>query len=88
MIKHNEAEQAFGYFIGEKQIAWLAYRYRNESLIDAYHTKVLPEFEGQGIASDLYNALIEFAQSEQLKIKPSCRYIQIQLARKNPEMQG
>lgn len=64
----------------------LAYRFVNPQKIDVFTTQVLPEFQGQGIAGALYNALIEFAERDGLKIKPSCSYIEKRMERSHPQL--
>lgn len=54
--------------------AELDYRLDGE-VIDAYHTLVKPELEGQGIAGQLFNELYKFAKENNYKIKGSCSYV-------------
>lgn len=87
MIKHNPADYEFAYFDEQGVKAGkLRYRYIKDDVIDAFHTKVDEAHQGQGIAGILYNALIEFAQSEGLKIKPSCSYIEVKMRRSHADL--
>lgn len=86
-VIHFPEQQQFIYVTENNEKAGrLAYRIINESKIDAYTTKVEEAFQGKGIAAALYNALIEFAQQQQLKIKPSCHYIEKKMERSHPEL--
>ncbi|RPE85934.1 hypothetical protein EDC46_0322 [Vespertiliibacter pulmonis] len=64
----------------------LLYRYISENIIDVYSTRVSDEFKGKGIAKELYQALILFAIENQLKIKPSCSYIEVMMNRNHPDL--
>lgn len=87
MIKHNLDNVEFEY-VAENgvKVGSLRYRYIKENVIDAYTTKVDESFQGKGIAGELYNALIAFAQENQLKIKPSCSYIDVKMQRSNRDL--
>ncbi|WP_429945791.1 GNAT family N-acetyltransferase [Bibersteinia trehalosi] len=86
-IRHNHAEQQFIYITEEDvQAGKLSYRYLSDDTIDAYHTRVFDEFQGKGIAGELYNALITFALEQNLRIKPSCSYIELCMRRSHPEL--
>lgn len=67
-----------------KQIAELDFRIKNNSL-DAYHTGVRPELEGQGIAGKLFNELVDYARENGYTIIPTCAYVQAKL-NKNPDL--
>ncbi|MBU5670194.1 N-acetyltransferase [Peptoniphilus sp. MSJ-1] len=44
-------------------------------VIDAQHTVVKPEYEGQGIAGELVKELVKDAREEGKRIKGSCSYV-------------
>ncbi|HBX19528.1 MAG TPA: N-acetyltransferase, partial [Porphyromonadaceae bacterium] len=52
-----------------------------DGVIDAYHTGVRPEFEGQGIAARLVDELASFAREHSYTIIPSCPYISAKFRR-------
>lgn len=64
------------FYIGslEDPTAELDYRLEGD-VVDAYHTLVKPELEGQGIAGKLFNELLAFARENNYKIKGSCSYV-------------
>jgi uncharacterized protein len=57
---------------------------RKEKLT-VYHTEVLPEFEGRGLAKLLLNELVSYAKANGLKIIPLCPYVHAQFKR-HPEL--
>lgn len=88
-IIHQPETQQFIYLTDDNiQAGRLAYRYLSEQKIDAYTTRVADEFQGKGIAGELYNALIDFAVAENLKIKPSCSYIEKRMERSHSELRA
>lgn len=81
-IIHDQANQQFLFKTSNGlSVGTLRYRFLSEHKIDAFSTRVDDAFQGQGIAGQLYNALMDFAEQRQLKIKPSCHYIEIKMAR-------
>lgn len=85
-IIHNAEQGEFGYFEDEVKMGKLRYRYIKADVIDVFSTKVDEAFQGKGIAGQLYLAVIEFAKENQLKIKPSCSYIDVKMQRSHPEL--
>lgn len=55
-----------------------------DGILDAYHTGVRPEFEGQGIAGRLFDEMVKYARENEYKVLPSCPYILVKF-RRNPE---
>ncbi len=64
-------------------IAELDYRIK-DNVLDAYHTGVRPEFEGQGIAGRLFDQMVKFARENNYTVLPTCPYILVKF-RRNPE---
>ena len=86
-IQHNTEMFEFSYFDEQgNKVGKLCYRYIKDDVIDVFHTKVAESHQGKGIAGELYNALIAFAQEQQLKIKPSCSYIEVKMRRSHQNM--
>ena len=52
-----------------------------EDILDAIHTGVRPELEGQGIAGRLFDEMVKFAREKGYKVKPSCPYIDVKFKR-------
>lgn len=86
-IVHNEAQHLFEIYNDENQkMGKLAYHYQSEKVIDVFTTQVKPEFQGKGIAGKLYSAMIEFVQKNDLKVIPSCSYIDVKMQRSHSEL--
>ena len=45
------------------------------------HTGVPPTYRGQGLAAQLVEAGLQWAQSQGLKVVPACSYVQLHLQR-------
>lgn len=55
-----------------------------DGVLDAYHTGVRPQFEGQGIAGRLFDEMVKYAREHDYKVLPSCPYILVKF-RRNPD---
>lgn len=71
-----------GFFINKegRQIAELDFDVK-DGILNAYHTGVRPEYEGQGIAAKLFDKLVKYAREKNYKIIPSCSYIAVKFRR-------
>lgn len=67
-----------------RQVAELDFEVKDK-LLNAYHTGVRPELEGQGIAARLFDKMIHFAREEGYKVIPSCSYIMMKFKRRPEE---
>ena len=63
-----------------QQIAELDFDVK-DGVLNAYHTGVRKELEGQGIAGKLFDRMVDYAQSNSLKVLPSCSYILVKFKR-------
>lgn len=70
----NETEGGFYIFDQGNQLAELEFQVKGHEL-NAYHTGVRKELEGQGIAGELFNVLVKYARDNHYRIIPSCSYI-------------
>lgn len=66
-----------------RQIAELDFEIKN-NLLNAYHTGVRPELEGQGIAAKLFDEMVKYAREKGYKVIPTCSYILVKF-RRNPD---
>jgi hypothetical protein len=81
----NEKRQGrFFIMQGEKQIAEMVVAISGD-LLTVYHTEVLPEAEGSGLAKKLLDALVAYLREHKLKLLPLCAYVALQL-RRHPEV--
>ena len=81
MDVHNQGH----FFIeqNEQQIAELDFTLK-EDVMNAYHTGVRKELEGQGIAGMLFDEMVKYARENNYKVIPSCSYILAKF-RRNPQ---
>ncbi len=82
----REIDKNGGKFFIEKdsrQVAELVFNI-DGNIIDAHHTGVLPELEGQGVAAKLFDEMVKYAREKGYKVNPSCSYIHAKF-RRNPE---
>ncbi len=49
-----------------------------------YHTRVADKLKGQGVAAQLFNEMLSYARSNNLKVVPHCTYVLAQFKR-HPE---
>lgn len=78
----NEGHHKF--YVGKNETspdAEITYTFVDAKTIDVNHTFVDPCLRGQGVAKQLFNAIIKKAQDEDLKIIPSCSYVHAQFER-------
>ncbi|ARJ50189.1 GNAT family N-acetyltransferase [Staphylococcus lutrae] len=72
------------FYIGEsenKPDAQILFSYYDTHVIDVYSTYVSPSLRGGGVAQQLFNAVLDKAKTEELKIIPSCSYVAHQFER-------
>ena len=63
-----------------KQIAEMVIGILDKELT-VYHTQVLPEAEGKGLASQLLKAMVDYARENKLKVIALCPYVFAQFKR-------
>jgi len=54
-----------------------------EKEINLYHTFTHPALRGKGLAAHVVRAALEFAKENNLKIIPTCSYVQAFIAKNN-----
>lgn len=64
------------FFINQdgRQVAELDFEVKN-NILNAYHTGVRPELEGQGIAGRLFDEMVRYAREKDYMVMPTCSYI-------------
>ncbi len=55
-----------------------------DGTLTVYHTEVIPEAEGKGYATQLLNAMVDYARAHHLQVVPLCPYVYAQFQR-HPE---
>lgn len=67
-----------------RQIAELDFEVK-DNLLNAYHTGVRPELEGQGIAGRLFDEMVNYSREKGYQVIPSCPYILAKFRRRPDE---
>lgn len=80
-VKHIQRNDkgAFKVFDGEAVAGVLEYEITTSEVLTALHTEVNPAYEGKGLGSMLFNALIDFVKEKELKIRPLCPFVKARL---------
>ena len=65
----------FVIFDNDKEIGSLAFSYRANNQISADHTNVSEDYQGQGLAEQLLDALVNFSKDNDYKIIANCSYV-------------
>lgn len=82
-IKLNLNERGHGAFYamdGTKQLGEMVVGIKDKDLT-VYHTEVVPEAEGKGLAKKLLEAMVAYARAHHLKVIPICTYVHAQFKR-------
>ncbi len=74
-VKHEKNLKRFALYDDGKEVGELTYTDRPNGVRSADHTIVLSSYSGQGLAGKLFDALVENAREEHIKILPICAYV-------------
>ena len=83
-FQHIDNQQNGEFFLNNEQgqrIAEISYVWSNEHKIIANHTWVDDSLRGQGMARQLLDTLVEFAREKNIKIVPTCSYVEVMFRR-------
>jgi uncharacterized protein len=83
-FQHIDNQQNGEFFLANSQgqrIAEISYVWSDEKQIIANHTWVDDSLRGQGMARQLLDTLVDFAREKQLKIVPTCSYVDVMFKR-------
>ncbi len=67
------------------QVAELDFEVK-DGILNAYHTGVRKELEGQGIAAKLFDKMVDYARENEYKVLPTCSYILVKFKRNENEL--
>lgn len=73
-VIHEQENERFVIYIFDKE-AFVEYN-TTEDVLNLYHTYTEPELRGKGLAAQVVRAAIEFAKENNLKVVPTCSYVQ------------
>ncbi len=60
----------------------VTYKWLDEKIIEIDHTEVDEDREGEGIGTQLIDAVVAFAKEKNAKIKPVCKFAKAVLSKK------
>lgn len=80
LVLDKDGQGAFVIMDGEEQVAEMVLKVDEQQLI-VYHTEVLPQAEGKGLAKEMLNAMVTYARENKLKVVPLCPYVHAQFKR-------
>lgn len=63
------------------KLSVVAYQQVDETTLALVHTEVDPSLEGQGVGSELVEAVLAYAEQNELKIVPVCPFVSTYLKR-------
>lgn len=78
-VEHDESRKRFVARVGG-DVAELRYARADAQTIDLQHTAVPEHAEGQGVGGEFARAAFEYAREHNLRVVPSCPFIQTWLA--------
>ncbi len=76
-IRHSQKQKRFEVEV-DGRLAYLEYRL-GERTMDLVYTYVPEELRGKGIAEALVEEVLEYADANNMKIIPTCSYIELYL---------
>lgn len=81
-VSNNEQDSRFEAFGGGNLLGYIEYTI-DGTTIDMPHTKVFPEFEGQGVGSALARQSLDMvrAMDPELRVIPTCPFIAVWIKR-------
>ena len=83
MVLHDRDHFRF-YLEIDEEVAYILYKIVPGGILDFYKTFVPKILRGQGLGDKLMQAVIEYAQKNELKIQPSCSFVENYFS-KNPD---
>lgn len=81
-VSINEDESRFEAFAAGALLGYIDYEVDGK-VMDLPHTKVFPEFEGQGVGGALVSQTLDMVRSmdDELRITPTCPFIEVWIKR-------
>jgi predicted GNAT family acetyltransferase len=73
-VIHEEENERFVIYKDGKE-AYVEYT-PSEGEFDLYHTHTDPELRGQGLAAQVVRAALEYIKENNMKVVPTCSYVQ------------
>lgn len=80
-VEHRADANRFTADVGADKPAVLAYQTAGPGVLDLQHTIVPPAAQGEGVASALVQAAVNYARQNDVKLIPTCEYVAAWLQR-------
>jgi uncharacterized protein len=83
-MQHSDNGKTGAFFKADasgRRVAEISYIWNGGEQIEANHTWVDDSLRGQGAARELLDVLAGFAREKQLKIVPTCTYVEVMFKR-------
>jgi predicted GNAT family acetyltransferase len=80
-VIHEKENERFVIYVEGNEV-YVEYTMRN-NIIDLHHTYTHPALRGEGLAALVVKAAFEFAKENNLKVIPSCSYVQAFVSKNN-----
>lgn len=81
-IKHNKEQQRF-YLLQNGKESYVHYILQKDKIINLIRTYVPPEQRHQGIAGQIVKAVFEYSRENNLKVIPTCPYVNYFISNNN-----
>ena len=82
-VIHEKENERFVIYVDGDEV-FVEYTMEEDKEINLYHTFTHPALRGKGLAAQVVRAAFEFAKENNLKVIPTCSYVQAFIA-KNDE---
>lgn len=80
-VSRNDDDSRFEAHGGGQLLGYIEYEIA-DGVIDMPHTKVFPEFEGQGVGSELARQSLDMIREMgEIKVKPTCPFVDVWIKR-------
>lgn len=73
-LENNVRAKCYEYYLVGELAAFEDYSL-DGSVLSLLHTRVIPEYEGQGVAETLVRGILDEAKSKNLQVLPVCEYV-------------
>ena len=80
-VHHDKERQRFSAIVDGRE-CYLDYGVVDERTVEYRRTYTPPELRGKGIAGEVVRVALAWAEQEDLKVIPSCWFVQVVLDRK------
>jgi predicted GNAT family acetyltransferase len=77
---NDKGRGAFYIMHGDERIGEMLVSISGKELT-VYHTEVVPEAEGKGLAKEMFNEMVSYARKNNLKVIALCPYVHAQFTR-------